>query len=93
MWPCWRQQLLFGRLYEVEMMGFGLFLIISLVSVGLSIASFSFWIWMLVECVTKEPSEGNDKLIWILVIVFTNAIGAAIYYFVRRPERIQIYGR
>ena len=51
------------------------------------------WIWMLIDCITKEPSEGNDKLIWILVIVFTGVIGAAIYYFVRRPERIQNFGQ
>ena len=26
------------------------------------------WIWMIVDCATKEPSAGNDKLIWILII-------------------------
>jgi len=52
-----------------------------------------FWIWMLVDCATKEPSEGNDKIIWILVLIFTHCIGALIYYFVRRPERIRLHGR
>jgi len=51
-----------------------------------------FWIWMLIDCATKEPSTGNDKLIWILVILLTHLIGALIYYFVRRPQRIQLYG-
>lgn len=44
---------------------------------------------MLIECATKEPSEGNDKLIWLLVIIFTQLIGALIYYYVRRPQRIE----
>ncbi len=48
----------------------------------------AFWIWMLVECLTKERSEGNDKLIWIIVIALTQVIGALIYFFVRRPKRI-----
>ena len=47
-----------------------------------------FWVWMIIDCATKEPAAGNDKLVWILIIVFTHWIGAAIYYFVRRPQRI-----
>ncbi|MCX7046861.1 MAG: PLDc N-terminal domain-containing protein [Candidatus Sumerlaeota bacterium] len=65
---------------------FGMFFIIGILGT-------IFWVWMLVDCATKEPSEGNDKIIWILIIVFTHLIGAAIYYFVRRPERIMKYGR
>jgi hypothetical protein len=52
-----------------------------------------FWVWMLVDCATKEPSEGNDKVVWILVIVFTYWVGALIYLLVRRPERIRLHGR
>jgi hypothetical protein len=46
-----------------------------------------FWIWMLVDCATKERSEGNDKLVWILVIALTHWLGALIYFFARRPQR------
>ena len=31
--------------------------------------------------------------IWIIVIVFTHWVGSLIYIFVRRPQRIQQYGR
>jgi hypothetical protein len=47
---------------------------------------------MIVECATKEPNQGNDKIVWIIVIVFTQLIGVLIYYFVRRPQRISQYG-
>src|SRR4051812_30811222 len=30
------------------------------------------WIWMLIDCATKETDQGNTKLIWILIIVFTH---------------------
>ncbi|MBZ5624913.1 MAG: PLDc N-terminal domain-containing protein [Acidobacteriia bacterium] len=53
----------------------------------------AFWIWMLVECATKEPDTGNSKVVWVIIIVFTNLIGAAIYYFVRRPQRWKELGR
>lgn len=52
-----------------------------------------FWVWMLYDCATKEPSEGNDKIVWILMIIFTHTVGALIYFLVRRPERIERYGR
>jgi prolipoprotein diacylglyceryltransferase len=48
---------------------------------------FAFWIWMIIDCATNEPSTGNDKIVWIVVIVFTHIIGALIYYFVRRRPR------
>ncbi|MBZ5584928.1 MAG: PLD nuclease N-terminal domain-containing protein [Acidobacteriia bacterium] len=46
-----------------------------------------FWLWMLIDCLTKEPDAGNTKVIWVLVIVFTHIIGAALYFFIRRPQR------
>ena len=52
-----------------------------------------FWIRILIECATKEPSRGNDKLVWILIIVLAHAIGALIYFFVRRPKRIAEHGK
>ena len=52
----------------------------------------AFWVWMLVDCAMKETTQGNDKLIWVLVILFTHWIGAAIYFFVRRPQRIREVG-
>ena len=56
-------------------------------------AAVAFWIWMIIDCATREPVEGNERLIWILIIVLAHWIGALIYYFVRRPKRIDLYGR
>lgn len=53
----------------------------------------AFWAWMLVDCAMKETSQGNDKLTWVLVILFTHWIGAVIYFFVRRPQRIREVGQ
>ena len=57
------------------------------------IAAFVLWIWMLVDCITKEPSEGNEKIVWILVIVLLGALGALIYLLARRPKRKQQLGK
>ncbi len=51
-----------------------------------------FWIWMMVDCATNEPSEGQDKIMWILIITLTHFLGACIYFFVRRPARKRTVG-
>jgi hypothetical protein len=67
-------------------------LLMFVVLLPLLLLAFAFWIWMLVDCATKESSQGNDKVIWILVILFTHWIGALIYFLVRRPERKRLLG-
>jgi hypothetical protein len=57
------------------------------------IALTAFWIWMIIESATKEPAEDPNKIMWVLIVVLLNWLGAAIYFFVRRPERIRMYGR
>lgn len=60
---------------------------------GIGLLGTLFWLWMLIDCATKEPSEGNDKLIWVIVIIFTHLLGALVYFLVRRPKRIEEYGK
>ncbi len=70
------------------------FMFMAFLLIGLlGVASIVFWVWMIVDCATKEKSEGNEKLIWILIIVLTGWIGALIYFFVRRPQRVQELGK
>ncbi len=68
-------------------------LLFMLVFAGVGLLAFGFWIWALVDCLTKEPSKGNDKIIWFLVIVLLSWLGALIYFFVRRPQRIKEFGQ
>ncbi|PTY03428.1 hypothetical protein DB346_05975 [Verrucomicrobia bacterium LW23] len=56
-------------------------------------ATFGVWVWSLVDIIRNEPSGGNDKIIWIVVVVLLGCLGSAIYYFVRRPERIRQFGK
>lgn len=60
--------------------------IISLVFGLVALAAFAFWLWMLIDVITKCPSEENKKLIWVLVVIFASILGAIIYYFVQRPK-------
>ncbi|MFA5020041.1 MAG: PLDc N-terminal domain-containing protein [Candidatus Pacearchaeota archaeon] len=43
---------------------------------------FVFWILMIVDCAKRKFKNDTDKIVWILVIVLAQVIGAVIYYFV-----------
>ena len=47
---------------------------------------FAFPIWMVVDCITKESSQGNDKVVWLLVIILI-PLGSFIYFFFRKLRR------
>jgi len=55
----------------------------------LFIAGTIFWIWMLIEAATRERSTG-DKILWVLIIIFTHVIGALIYFFVKYNPRRRV---
>ncbi len=44
-----------------------------LVIVGL----FIFWLWMIIDLLQRKM---DDKLIWIIVLVFLQFLGAILYY-------------
>ena len=54
------------------------------------LALAALWVWALVDAI-RVPDDrdyrAGTKLIWILVIVLTGFIGAAVYLAVGRPAR------
>jgi len=48
-----------------------------------------FWLWMLIDCIRHETNEGNERLIWVVAIIFTNLLGALLYFFMRWARRIK----
>jgi ABC-type Fe3+-siderophore transport system permease subunit len=52
----------------------------------ISIAGLIFWIFMLIDCIKREFGTENEKIIWILVLALTGAIGAIVYYFLIKKK-------
>ncbi len=77
---------------DANLIGSLIVILFSFLAICVAIGATVFWVWMVIDCATKEPSEGNDKIVWLLIILLTNIIGALIYYFVRRPQRISALG-
>lgn len=59
----------------------------------IGILAHIFWVWMIIDCIMNEPSEGNEKVLWLLLIIFLAALGAFIYFLARRPQRMRELGR
>lgn len=64
--------------------GFGIMSIFMLI---LSIAALGVWIWALVDAIQNPRLDGTMRLVWVLVIVFTNLIGALVYLAIGRSRR------
>ena len=57
------------------------------------VMGLGFWLFALFECVIREPASEPTRLKWILIVFFGNVLGAAAYLVMRRPLRIDLYGR
>ena len=58
----------------------------ALLLVGLLVGlTFGFWLWALVDCLKRE-FPGNEKIVWVLVIILLHLLGAVIYLAVGRQQ-------
>jgi len=49
----------------------------------LAIALLVLWLWALIDCVQRDFDE-NEKIVWVLIIVLLNWLGAIIYLIIGR---------
>lgn len=62
----------------------GVLLVIFIIAIA--IWAFVFWILMIVDCATRKFRDSTEKIVWMIVIVFLQIIGALIYYFVVKRQ-------
>jgi hypothetical protein len=67
---------------------FDIFAGFGLIAGVLGILATIFWIWMLIDCIQNGRLQSTEKIVWVLVILFLHFLGALIYYFVGREQRI-----
>lgn len=65
---------------------FVIVLLIVIFALILLVASFVFWLLMLIDCLRRK--NFSDKLVWVLVIIFLHLFGAVLYYLiVKRADK------
>ncbi len=52
-----------------------------IVLLTLFILIFIFRIWMIIDCAKRDFKDKNQRVVWILILIFLHLIGAIIYYF------------
>lgn len=62
---------------------------IGLLFVGMIfLLTFGLWIIALIDIVRSEFSGQNDKLVWVLIVLFAPFIGAILYFAVGRRNKV-----
>ena len=63
------------------MQGFnGMFLFILFVIAAFFFV-FIFWIWTMIDVIKREFDNSNERIIWLLLIIFIGLIPSILYYF------------
>ena len=44
------------------------------------VVALAFWVWMVIDCATRTFKGEVDKIVWILILIFLNLLGAFIYF-------------
>lgn len=44
-----------------------------------------FWLWMLIDVLSNQH---DDKVVWLLVVLFLGPFGALLHYLVARKKRL-----
>ena len=58
------------------------------VGIVLAIVASVFWIWALIDCLQNPRLQGIEKLVWVVVILFTHLLGAIIYFAIGRERAV-----
>jgi len=72
---------------RISMFGWMIPIMISHVLVIL--CGIAFFIWMLVDCAMRKFKEDSERVIWILVIIFLNVLGAIIYFYIHGKKPLK----
>ena len=80
--------LVFSQLNK-EQLDLSLFIPLIISHFLIIILGMAFWVWMIVDCAMRKFKEDSQKIVWILLIIFLNVIGAIIYYYIhgKNPKK------
>ena len=51
-----------------------------------SLLTFVLWLWMLIDAIKNPSLSSNERIIWVLVIIFLPCVGSLIYFFMAKSK-------
>ncbi len=55
----------------------------------INILTLPFWIFAIID-VLRGNFEGNDKVVWLLVVILLYTLGVVLYFFIGRNRKIKV---
>ena len=52
------------------------------------IAAFVFWLWVLID-ILKSEFTGPNKIVWLVAVVLLPLLGAVLYWFIGREQKVR----
>jgi hypothetical protein len=68
-------------------LGGGEMLLLLVFLVPIALVSMAFWIWMLVSAIQNKNLSDNERICWVLAIIFLHIIGALLYLIIGRNKQ------
>lgn len=56
-----------------------------------AVAAFVFWLWALIDLLRSE-FKGSNKIVWLLTVILLPLLGAVLYWFIGREQKIREEG-
>ncbi len=50
-------------------------------------AAFIFWLWALID-ILKSEFTGINKLVWLVAVILLPLLGALLYWFIGREQKM-----
>ncbi len=64
---------------------------ISALAALFALGAFVFWLWMLIHAIQNRGLNDSERIVWVLVIIFLNFLGALLYLIVGKPKTSGIH--
>jgi len=65
-----------------EVILFPFMALFALLAFAVWVLVIAFWIWMIVDVAKRDFKNDTEKIVWVLIVVLANWVGALVYYFV-----------
>ncbi len=78
----------FGMMGAMGIVAFGVVLFFWLIAA----LAFVFWLWALVDILRSEFT-GSNKIVWLIAVILLPLLGALLYWFIGREQKIGGNGR
>lgn len=54
------------------------------------VVMFGIWIAAIIDIVRSNFSDSNQKLVWILIVIFVPFIGTILYFTLGRASKVRV---